>query len=364
MLTTDLALKEDPAYKKISRRFFENPDEFADAFARAWFKLTHRDMGPIQRYLGSEVPSEELIWQDPIPAVNHELVNESDIASLKAKVLDSGLSVSELVSTAWASASTFRGSDMRGGANGARIRLSPQKFWEVNNPSQLGKVLDKLEAIQKQFNGAQVGGKQISLADLIVLAGCAGVEQAAKNAGKSITVPFTPGRADASQAQTDVASFAAMEPAADGFRNYYRPKHKASAEEMLVDRAQLLKLTPPEMTVLIGGLRVLDTNYDNSKHGVFTSTPGTLTNDFFVNVLDMGTTWKAADKGQHAFIGTDRKTGAMKWTGTRADLIFGSNSELRALSEVYACSDASDKFLKDFVSAWDKVMMLDRYDLT
>lgn len=364
MLTTDLALKEDPAYKKISRRFFENPDEFADAFARAWFKLTHRDMGPIQRYLGSEVPSEELIWQDPIPAVNHELVNVSDIASLKAKVLDSGLSVSELVSTAWASASTFRGSDMRGGANGARIRLSPQKFWEVNNPSQLGKVLDKLEAIQKQFNGAQVGGKQISLADLIVLAGCAGVEQAAKNAGKSITVPFTPGRADASQAQTDVASFAAMEPAADGFRNYYRPKHKASAEEMLVDRAQLLKLTPPEMTVLIGGLRVLDTNYDNSKHGVFTSTPGTLTNDFFVNVLDMGTTWKAADKGQHAFIGTDRKTGAMKWTGTRADLIFGSNSELRALSEVYACSDASDKFLKDFVSAWDKVMMLDRYDLT
>lgn len=363
MLTTDIALKEDPAYEKVSRRFFENPDEFADAFARAWFKLTHRDMGPIQRYLGSEVPAEELIWQDPIPAVTHELVNDADVASLKAKVLDSGLSVSELVSTAWASASTFRGSDMRGGANGARIKLSPQKYWEVNNPTQLGKVIDKLEAIQNEFNAAQTGGKQISLADLIVLAGCAGVEQAAKNAGSDITVPFTPGRTDASQAQTDVGSFAAMEPAADGFRNFYKPKHRASAEEMLVDRAQLLKLTPPEMTVLVGGLRVLDTNYDNSKHGVFTATPGALTNDFFVNVLDMGTTWKAADKGQHAFIGTDRKTGAVKWTGTRADLIFGSNSELRALSEVYGCADSKEKFLKDFVAAWDKVMMLDRYDL-
>jgi catalase-peroxidase len=363
MLTTDIALKEDPAYEKVSRRFFENPDEFADAFARAWFKLTHRDMGPIQRYLGPEVPKEELIWQDPIPAVTHELVNDADVASLKSKVLASGLSVSELVSTAWASASTFRGSDMRGGANGARIKLSPQKYWEVNNPTQLGKVIDKLEAIQKEFNAAQTGGKQISLADLIVLAGCAGVEQAAKNAGNDITVPFTPGRADASQAQTDVGSFAALEPAADGFRNYYKPKHRASAEEMLIDRAQLLKLTPPEMTVLVGGLRVLDTNYDNSKHGVFTATPGALTNDFFVNVLDMGTTWKAADKGQHAFIGTDRKTGAVKWTGTRADLIFGSNSELRALSEVYGCADSKEKFLKDFVAAWDKVMMLDRYDL-
>lgn len=363
MLTTDIALKEDPAYEKISRNFYENPDAFADAFARAWFKLTHRDMGPIQRYLGPEVPTEELIWQDPIPAVNHELVNAADVADLKAKVLASGLSVSELVSTAWASASTFRGSDMRGGANGARIRLSPQKYWEVNNPTQLGKVLDKLEGIQKEFNSAQTGGKQISLADLIVLAGCAGVEQAAKNAGSDITVPFTPGRADASQAQTDVGSFAAMEPGADGFRNYYKPKHRASAEEMLIDRAQLLKLTPPEMTVLVGGLRVLATNYDNSKHGVFTTTPGALTNDFFVNVLDLGTTWKAADKGQHAFIGTDRKTGQVKWTGTRADLIFGSNSELRALSEVYGCADSKEKFLKDFVAAWDKVMMLDRYDL-
>ncbi|WPR73452.1 catalase/peroxidase HPI [Algoriphagus sp. NG3] len=363
MLTTDLALKEDPDYEKISRRFFENPEEFADAFSRAWFKLTHRDMGPIQRYLGPEVPSEELIWQDPIPAVNHELVDEQDVASLKAKVLESGLSVSELVTTAWASASTFRGSDMRGGANGARIRLSPQKFWAVNNPSQLGKVIDKLEAIQKEFNASQSGGKQISLADLIVLAGCAGVEKAAKNAGKDVTVPFTPGRMDASQEQTDVSSFAAMEPAADGFRNYFKPTHKASAEEMLVDRAQLLKLTPPEMTVLLGGMRVLGANFDNSKHGVFTETPGALTNDFFVNVLDMGTSWKAADSGQHAFLGTDRKTGQVKWTGTRADLIFGSNSELRALAEVYAASDSSDKFINDFVAAWDKVMMLDRYDL-
>jgi catalase-peroxidase len=362
MLTTDLSMREDPAYEKISRRFYENPDQFADAFARAWFKLTHRDMGPVDRYLGPEVPSEELIWQDPIPAVSHELVNEQDVASLKAKVLESGLSVSELVSTAWASASTFRGSDMRGGANGARVRLSPQKYWEVNNPSQLGKVLDKLEAIQKDFN-AIGGNKQISMADLIVLAGCAGVEKAAKNAGKDIIVPFTPGRADASQAQTDVASFAAMEPAADGFRNFYKPKHRASAEEMLVDRAQLLKLTPPEMTVLVGGLRVIGTNYDGSKHGVFTANPGSLTNDFFVNVLDMGTTWKAADKGQHAFLGSDRKTGQVKWTGTRTDLIFGSNSELRALAEFYASSDSKDKFVNDFVAAWNKVMMLDRYDL-
>jgi len=363
MLTTDLSMIQDPAYEKISRRFFENPTEFADVFSRAWYKLTHRDMGPIQRYLGSEVPTEELIWQDPIPVVNHELVNEGEVASLKAKVLGAGLSVSELVSTAWAAASTFRGSDMRGGANGARIKLSPQKNWEVNNPSQLGKVIDKLEAIQNEFNAAQSGGKKISLADMIVLAGCAGVEKAAKNAGKDITVPFTPGRGDASQAQTDVASFASMEPAADGFRNYFRSIHKASAEEMLVDRAQLLKLTPPEMTVLIGGLRVLETNYDNSKHGVFTTTPGALTNDFFINILDMGTTWKAADSGQHAFLGSDRKTGQVKWTGTRADLIFGSNSELRAISEFYACADSNEKFLKDFVAAWSKVMMLDRYDL-
>ncbi|UZD22594.1 catalase/peroxidase HPI [Algoriphagus halophytocola] len=363
MLTTDLALKEDPKYAAISRRFYENPDEFADAFARAWFKLTHRDMGPIHRYLGPEVPQEELLWQDPVPAVDHELVNEQDVASLKAEILESGLSVSELVSTAWASASTFRGSDMRGGANGARIRLSPQKYWEVNNPSQLSKVLDKLEGIQKEFNSAQGGGKQVSMADLIVIAGCAGIEQAARNAGTEVKVPFTPGRGDASQAQTDVESFAAMEPAADGFRNYYRPKHKASAEEMLIDRAQLLKLTPPEMTVLVGGMRVLGTNFDNSKHGVFTENPGALTNDFFKTVLDMGITWKAADSGQHAFLGSDRKTGQVKWTGTRADLIFGSNSELRALSEVYGCDDSQEKFLKDFVAAWDKVMMLDRYDL-
>jgi len=363
MLTTDLALKEDPAYQKISRRFFENPNEFADAFSRAWYKLTHRDMGPIQRYLGPEVPEEELIWQDPIPTVHHELVNEADIAALKAKVLESGLSISELVSTAWASAATFRGSDMRGGANGARIRLSPQKFWEVNSPTQLAKVLPVLEEIQKEFNETHLGSKQVSLADLIVLAGCAGIEKAARNAGKEIHVPFTPGRADASQAQTDVASFAAMEPAADGFRNYFRPKHKASAEEMLVDRAQLLKLTPPEMTVLVGGLRVLGANYDNSKHGVFTKTPGALTNDFFLNIVDMGTVWSATSDSQNIFEGRDRKTGELKWNGTRADLIFGSNSELRALAEVYACDDSQDKFLKDFVAAWDKVMMLDRFDL-
>lgn len=363
MLTTDLALKEDPVYEKISRRFLENPNEFADAFSRAWYKLTHRDMGPVQRYLGPEVPAEELMWQDPIPAVHHELVNEADITALKARILLSDLSVSELVSTAWASAATFRGSDMRGGANGARIRLSPQKFWEVNNSAQLAKVLPVLEGIQKELKETHLGSKQISLADLIVLAGCAGIEKAAKNAGKEIHVPFTPGRADASQDQTDVASFAAMEPAADGFRNYYRPKHKASAEEMLVDRAQLLKLTPPEMTVLVGGLRVLGTNYDNSKHGVFTKTPGALTNDFFLNILDMGTVWSATSDSQNIFEGRDRKTGELKWTGTRADLIFGSNSELRALAEVYACDDSQDKFLKDFVAVWDKVMMLDRFDL-
>jgi len=363
MLTTDIALLVDPVYEKISRRFYENPEEFADAFSKAWYKLTHRDMGPKDRYLGPEVPSEELLWQDPVPKVDHELVNNQDVESLKAKVLDSGLSIAELVSTAWASASTFRGSDMRGGANGARIRLAPQKNWEVNNPSQLSRVLEKLETIQKDFNQGQSNGKKISLADLIVLAGCAGVEQAAKNAGHSISVPFTPGRTDATQEKTDIESFEALEPAADGFRNYYRAKHSASAEELLVDRAQLLKLSPPEMTVLVGGLRVLDTNYDHSKHGVFTKNTGSLTNDFFVNIVDMRTTWKAADEGQHAFLGSDRRTGEMKWTGTRADLIFGSNSELRALAEVYASDDSQDKFVKDFVAAWNKVMMLDRYDL-
>jgi catalase-peroxidase len=363
MLTTDLALRIDPAYEKISRRFHENPDQFADAFARAWYKLTHRDMGPIARYLGPEVPSEELIWQDPIPAVTHKLIDEQDATSLKGKIIASGLSVSQLVSTAWASASTFRGSDKRGGANGARLRLSPQKYWEVNNPAQLSKVLDTLEGIQKDFNASQNGGKQVSLADLIVLGGCAAIEKAAKNAGADVKVPFTPGRADTSQAQTDAESFAALEPAADGFRNYYKPKHSASAEEMLVDKAQLLTLTAPEMTVLIGGMRVLGTNYDGSKHGVFTSKPEALTNDFFRNLLDMGTTWKALDSGSHGFAGRDRKTGEMKWTATRVDLIFGSNSELRALAEVYACSDMQKKFVKDFVAAWNKVMNLDRFDL-
>jgi catalase-peroxidase len=363
MLTTDLALRFDPIYEPISRHFYEHPDEFADAFARAWFKLTHRDMGPRARYLGPEVPKEELIWQDPIPAAAHELINEQDIAALKAKILASGLSVSELVSTAWASASTFRGSDKRGGANGARIRLSPQKYWEVNNPAQLAKVLQALEGIQNEFNSAQSGAKQVSLADLIVLGGCAGIEKAAKNAGLDVKAPFKPGRADASQEQTDVESFAVLEPAADGFRNYKKPQYAATAEEMLVDKAQLMTLTAPEMTVLVGGMRVLNTNYDQSKHGVFTKRPETLTNDFFVNLLDLGTTWKATSDAQDVFEGHDRKTGELKWTGTRADLIFGSNSELRAIAEVYGCADSHAKFVHDFVAAWNKVMNLDRFDL-
>jgi catalase-peroxidase len=341
-------------------RFFENPAEFADAFARAWFKLTHRDMGPIARYLGPEVPKEELIWQDPIPAIKHQLIDDKDIAALKVKILASGLSVSELVSTAWASASTFRGSDKRGGANGARIRLAPQKNWEVNNPTQLAKVLKTLEGIQKDFN---VGGKMVSLADLIVLGGCAGIEKAAKDAGHAVSVPFTPGRADASQEQTDVESFEVLEPAADGFRNYLKPKHTASAEEMLIDKAQLMTLTAPELTALVGGMRVLNTNFNNAKHGVFTKRSGALTNDFFVNLLDLGTTWKATSDSQNVFEGRDRKTGEVKWTGTRVDLIFGSNSELRALAEVYACEDSKEKFVKDFVAAWNKVMNLDRFDL-
>lgn len=363
MLTTDIALRMDPAYEKISRRFYENPDEFADAFARAWFKLTHRDMGPRARYLGPEVPQEELIWQDPIPAVDHALVDAADIAALKAKVLASGLTVGELVSTAWASASTFRGSDKRGGANGARIRLAPQKFWAVNNPAQLGKVLEILEGIQTEFNKAQTGGKKISLADLIVLAGSAAVEKAAKDAGHNITVPFTPGRADASQEQTDVESFAVLEPAADGFRNYLKAKYSISTEELLIDKAQLLTLTAPELTVLVGGMRVLNTNYDGSKHGVFTSRPEVLTNDFFTNLLDMGTTWKAVSEHKEIFEGRDRNTGDVKWTATRADLVFGSNSELRALAEVYGSADANEKFVNDFVAAWTKVMELDRFDL-
>jgi catalase-peroxidase len=362
MLTTDLALRFDPAYEKISRRFFENPDQFADAFARAWFKLTHRDMGPRARYLGPEVPAEVLIWQDPIPAVTHELIDAQDIANLKAQILVSGLTVSELVSTAWASASTFRGSDKRGGANGARIRLAPQKFWTVNNPTQLSKVLEVLEAIQKGFN-AKSAGKQVSLADLIVLGGCAGIEQAAKNAGHHVSVPFTPGRADASQEHTDVESFAVLEPQADGFRNYLKKRYTVSAEEMLVDKAQLLTLTAPEMTALLGGMRVLGTNFDHSKHGVFTQRPGALTNDFFVNLLDLGTKWSAASEAGDVFEGRDRATGAIKWTGTRVDLIFGSNTELRAIAEVYACEDGHQKFVLDFVAAWDKVMNLDRYDL-
>jgi catalase-peroxidase len=363
MLTTDLSLRFDPAYEKISRRFYENPDQFADTFARAWFKLTHRDMGPRARYLGPEVPAEEIIWQDPIPAVNHNLIDEQDIASLKGKILASGLSVSELVSTAWASASTFRGSDKRGGANGARIRLAPQKDWEVNQPAQLAKVLKTLEGIQRAFNRAQSGGKKVSLADLIVLAGCAGVEQAAKNAGHKVTVPFTPGRMDASQKQTDVASFAVLEPKADGFRNYQKAKYAVKAEELLVDRAQLLTLTAPEMTVLVGGMRVLMTNFGGSPHGVFTKRPEALTNDFFVNLLDMSTTWKATAKDDDVFEGRDRKTGKVKWTGTRVDLIFGSNSQLRALAEVYGSADAQKKFVQDFVVAWNKVMNLDRFDL-
>jgi len=363
MLTTDLSLRFDPAYEKISRRFYENPDQFQDAFARAWFKLTHRDMGPKSRYLGPEVPEEDLIWQDPIPAVTYELVSDSDIKSLKEKILKSGLTVSQLVSTAWASASTFRGSDKRGGANGARIRLAPQKDWEVNNPSQLKNVLGTLEKIGKEFNDAQSGNKQVSLADLIVLGGCAGVEKAARDAGYEVTVPFSPGRADATAEQTDVEAFEVLEPMADGFRNYVRIKYLSSVEEMLVDRAQLLTLTAPEMTVLLGGMRVLDTNWDQSHQGVFTDRPGRLTNDFFVNLLDMGITWKETSDAEEEFEGRDRETGTLKWTGTRADLIFGSNSELRALAEVYACADSQEKFLSDFVAAWAKVMDLDRFDL-
>ena len=360
MLTTDLSLRVDPAYEKISRYFFENPDAFADAFARAWFKLTHRDMGPLARYLGPEVPAEELIWQDPVPAVTHQLIDNQDIAALKSQILASGLTVSQLVSTAWASASTFRGSDKRGGANGARIRLAPQKDWEVNHPAQLAKVLEALKGIQTAFNSAS-SGKQVSLADLIVLAGCAGVEKAAKNAGHDVKVPFTPGRTDATQEQTDVESFAVLEPAADGFRNYFKPKHAVSAEEMLVDKAQLMTLTAPEMTALVGGMRVLNTNFDQSRHGVFTQRPEALTNDFFVNLLDMDTSWKATSDVQNVFEGRGRKTGELKWTATRADLIFGSNSELRALAEVYACEN--ERFVQHFVAAWSKVMNLDRFDL-
>lgn len=363
MLTTDLSLRFDPAYEKISRRFYENPDQFADAFARAWFKLTHRDMGPRVRYLGPEVPAEELIWQDPITAVNHKLIDEQDIASLKGKILASGLSVSELVSTAWAAASTFRGSDKRGGANGARIRLAPQKDWVVNQPAQLAKVFKTIEGIQSTFNSAQSGGKKVSLADLIVLAGSAGIEQAAKNAGQNVTVPFMPGRNDASQEQTDVESFAVLEPIADGFRNYLKTKFSVSAEELLVDRAQLLTLTAPEMTVLVGGMRVLNTNFGQTQAGVFTQKPEALTNDFFVNLLDMGTEWKAVSEAKEMFEGRDRKTGEVKWTGTRVDLIFGSNSQLRALAEVYGSADAQKKFVEDFVAAWTKVMNLDRFDL-
>ena len=363
MLTTDLTLRFDPEFGKISRRFLDDPQSFADAFARAWFKLTHRDMGPRSRYLGPEVPKEDLIWQDPIPAVNHKLIDAQDIASLKAKILASGLSVSELVSTAWASASTFRGSDKRGGANGARIRLAPQKDWEVNQPAQLAKVLKTLEGIQSAFNSAASGGKKVSLADLIVLAGCAGVEQAAKNAGHAVTVPFTPGRMDASQEQTDAASFAVLEPIADGFRNYLKGRYSVPAEHLLVDKAQLLTLTAPEMTVLVGGMRVLKTNVGGSQHGVFTTRPEALTNDFFVNLLDMGTEWKATSKDADVFEGRDRKTGKVKWTGTRVDLVFGSNSQLRALAEVYGSADAQKKFVDDFVAAWNKVMNLDRFDL-
>lgn len=363
MLTTDLSLRFDPVYEPISRRFYKNPDEFADAFAKAWFKLVHRDMGPTTRYLGPEVPDEEFIWQDPIPEVTHELIDDQDVKALKSKILASGLSVSELVSTAWASASTFRGSDKRGGANGARVRLAPQKDWEVNNPAALSKVLETFEGIQKEFNDAQSGGKMVSLADLIVLGGCAGVEQAAENAGYNTTVSFTPGRADASLEQTDVESFTYLEPKADGFRNYLKAEYPVKAEEMLVDRAQLLTLTAPEMTVLVGGMRVLNTNYGQTKHGVFTDKPEALTNDFFVNLLDMGTTWKATSDEEEVFEGHDRNTGELKWTGTRVDLIFGSNSELRALAEVYATEDAKDKFVNDFVSAWTKVMNLDRFDL-
>lgn len=363
MLTTDLALRLDPVYEKISRHFLENPDAFADAFARAWFKLTHRDMGPKARYLGPDVPQEDLLWQDPIPAVDHTLIDENDIASLKEKLLNSGLSISELISTAWASASTFRGSDKRGGANGARIRLAPQKDWKVNNPVQLQKVLSVLEGIQKEFNSSEQNGKKVSLADLIVLAGCAAVEKTAKDAGHNITVPFTPGRMDALQDQTDVESVGYLEPQGDGFRNYRKTKSSASTEELLIDKAQLLTLTAPELTVLVGGMRALNANYDGSKHGVFTDRPGQLTNDFFVNLLDMNTAWKAMNDDKELYLGSDRKTGQPKWTATRADLVFGSNSELRAVAEVYASDDAKEKFVHDFVAAWNKVMNLDRFDL-
>jgi catalase-peroxidase len=363
MLTTDLALRVDPAYEKISRHFYENPEEFADAFARAWFKLTHRDMGPRVRYLGPEVPEEVLIWQDPVPPVTHELIDEADVTALKGMILASGLSVSQLVSTAWASAATFRGSDKRGGANGARIRLEPQKDWEANNPAQLATVLGTLEGIQTAFNTAHTDGKQVSLADLIVLGGCAGVEQAARNAGMEVTVPFTPGRTDALQEQTEVESFAALEPKADGFRNYLKGNYPVPAEELLVDKAQLLTLTAPEMTVLVGGMRVLNANYDGSKHGVFTHRPEALTNDFFVNLLDMGTEWSATSEAQDAFEGRDRATGEVKWTGTRVDLVFGSNTELRGIAEVYGCDDAQEKFVQDFIAVWTKVMNLDRFDV-
>jgi catalase-peroxidase len=363
MTTADLSLRYDPIYEPIARRYLENPDEFADAFARAWFKLTHRDMGPRSRYLGPEVPEEELIWQDPVPAVDHELIDAQEIADLKDEILASGLSIPELVSTAWASASTFRGSDKRGGANGARIRLAPQKDWEVNQPERLARVLETLEGIQEAFNSAQTDGKQVSLADLIVLGGCAAVEQAAKNAGHDVTVPFTPGRTDASQEQTDVASFTVLESKADGFRNYQKAEYAVTPEELLVDRAQLLTLTAPEMTVLVGGLRVLNANSGESQHGVFTQRPGTLTNDFFVNLLDMSTVWKPSAEDDCLFEGRDRATGELKWTGTRVDLVFGSNSQLRAISEVYACADSQEKFVSDFVAAWDKVMNLDRFDL-
>ena len=361
MLTTDISMKADPAYEKISRRFHEHPEEFADAFGRAWFKLTHRDMGPVERYLGPEVPSEELLWQDPIPAITHQLVNEQDITALKGKILASGLSVSQLVSTAWASASTYRDSDKRGGSNGGRVRLAPQKDWEANNPVQLASVLNTLTGIQNDFNSAQSGDTKISIADLIVLGGCAGIEQAAKNAGQEVVVPFTPGRTDASQAQTDVKSFDALEPAADGFRNYLNAKHKSAAENMLLDRAQLLTLSVPQMTVLLGGMRVLNANFDNSKHGVFTQRPGALTNDYFVNLLDLGTTWRATSDAQNVFVGSNRKTGEPKWSGTRVDLILGSNSELRAIAEVYGCSDSQEKFVRDFITAWTKVMNLGRF---
>ncbi len=363
MLTTDLSLRFDPAYEKISRRFMEHPDQFADAFARAWFKLMHRDMGPRARYLGPEVPKEELLWQDPVPAVDHKLIDGNDAAALKGKILASGLTVSQLVSTAWASASTFRGSDKRGGANGARIRLAPQKDWQVNQPAELAKVVKTLEGIQSEFNGG-AGGKKVSLADLIVLGGCAGVEQAAKNAGQNVTVPFTPGRTDASQAQTDVESFEVLEPTADGFRNYLEGKPSVPSEVLLVDRAQLLTLTAPEMTVLVGGMRVLNANVGKSSNGVFTDRPGGLTNDFFVNLLDMGTEWKPTAPAAEVFEGRDRKTGQVRWTGTRVDLVFGSNAQLRALAEVYGSADAQGKFVQDFVAAWDKVMNLDRFDLT